>query len=132
MIVSESWIQQQCAKFGDAFCATMLVGSYRDRRGNIFILRENLAKAHQSPSTINIAQNLAKSMANWAKSGFKVATKETFSSRIKVCDSCENWDKSGKLPKCKICGCYIGKLRLASEKCPIGKWGPEELTRSND
>jgi hypothetical protein len=41
MIVSESWIEQQRTRFGDEFCATMLIDSYRDRRGNIFILREN-------------------------------------------------------------------------------------------
>ena len=128
MIVSESWIQKQRTKFGDAFCATMLMGSYRDRRGNIFIIRENLEKAYQSPSVVDLAHGLARSMANWASSGFSVATKETFSNRLKICDSCENWDKSHKIPKCKICGCYVGKLWLGSEKCPIGKWGSQPLT----
>lgn len=74
--------------------------------------------------TTELLQHFTNSMANWAKSGFRIADAETLSKRKNLCSECEYWDTSAYigLGKCKKCGCSSAKLRLESEHCPIGKW----------
>lgn len=76
----------------------------------------------ESASSFRMFGGLSRAAYFWAKSGFSLADEKTYSERLSVCNSCENWITSGKIPKCKICGCYVGKLRLATSKCPINKW----------
>jgi hypothetical protein len=71
------------------------------------------------------------SFNNWAMSGFKLATKDTFELRKEICKSCEFWDNSSfnNTGKCNKCGCSTwAKLRLNTERCPIGKWEVVEKT----
>ena len=66
-----------------------------------------------------------RSMAKWGKSGFQMTSDQDLSLRMGVCKSCEFWDSKGfhYTGSCKKCGCSTqAKLRMASEKCPIGKW----------
>ncbi len=122
MIVSDAWIENKKKEKGQAFCDIMLKDSYRHPRGNIFIQRENLLRAEQGVSGSEMIANFSKAAYSWAKSGFSLVDEKTYSDRLSVCNGCVNWDTEGMLPRCKICGCYVGKLRLATEKCPIGKW----------
>lgn len=122
MIVTEQWIESKRTSYGDDFCNILLEGSYPHKRGGIFIVRDSLKKAEQKYSVGKMAVNFISSMASWAGSGFKIVNNETFNFRLSICQSCKDWDVSGRIPKCKICGCYSGKLRIPSEKCPIGKW----------
>jgi hypothetical protein len=65
------------------------------------------------------------SMKKWAKSGFSKANKKEFNRRLEICKSCEWWDSEAlaKTGRCMKCGCSTqAKLRLKTEKCPIGKW----------
>lgn len=69
--------------------------------------------------------SLSRSATKWAKSGFPIPDPETFNARLEICKGCEFWDESGfaKTGRCKKCGCSTqAKLRMATEKCPIGKW----------
>jgi len=44
--------------------------------------------------------------------------------RMKVCLGCEHFFKPTK--QCKKCGCFMPiKVRLRTQKCPVGKWGEE-------
>jgi len=77
------------------------------------------------PSTSEMAASFAKSIGSFVKSGFTTADSETLNFRLEICKSCELWDESGfaKTGRCKKCGCSTqAKLRMATEKCPIGKW----------
>jgi hypothetical protein len=79
------------------------------------------------PTADEMAKNLANSMANWAKKGFKLATSEQVAARLEVCKACPEWDGEALAGtgRCRKCGCSTqAKLRLATEKCPIDKWGP--------
>jgi len=75
------------------------------------------------------ASRFASSMAKWAMKGFKIVPQEIENQRKEICDSCEFWDKTAFFGngKCMKCGCSSMKMRLAHEKCPIGKWGPASL-----
>jgi hypothetical protein len=69
--------------------------------------------------------SISRSAFNWVKSGAKTVTEEKFNKRKSICDSCEKWDSSGfhGTGKCTICGCSTwAKLKMDTEKCPIGKW----------
>ena len=73
---------------------------------------------------IELLKHFTKATIRFAKSGFKIAGIETLSARKAICYKCEFWDSSAFFGrgKCRKCGCSSAKLRLASEKCPIGKW----------
>ena len=46
---------------------------------------------------------------------------ELIESRLKICNSCEWFNK--KFTTCKKCGCFMKlKSTLKQAKCPIGKW----------
>ena len=77
------------------------------------------------PDGVEMAKNLANSMGSWARAGFKVTDDVTLNKRMAQCKACPEWDKDGMggTGRCRKCGCSTqAKLRMASEKCPIGKW----------
>lgn len=79
----------------------------------------------QPPSLLAMAGSLTESLLKWAESGLHVTDPTVFETRIGICKGCEFWDGSGfaKTGRCKKCGCSTqAKLRMATEKCPIGKW----------
>jgi len=78
-----------------------------------------------SPSIGEMAQTAASSLSRWMRSGVKVVDEPTLESRLNECKACEFWNSKGfRGPgRCMKCGCSTwAKLRMATEKCPIGKW----------
>jgi hypothetical protein len=70
-------------------------------------------------------QSVFKSISEWSQYGFPIPDPETFNTRLETCKGCEFWDETGfaKTGRCEKCGCSTqAKLRMATEKCPIGKW----------
>ena len=58
-------------------------------------------------------------IAEWGQGGFELATNH--SERMDICRKCEFY--IAKEEKCKKCGCYMmAKTKLATAKCPVGKW----------
>lgn len=79
------------------------------------------------PPTKDMLNSFAKSMLKWAKKGFRVVSAEQLDARLRECKRCEYWNPEALsgTGRCKICGCSTqAKLRLATEKCPLDKWGP--------
>lgn len=69
-------------------------------------------------SVIRGAVGLAK-----AKFNLEPVEAPTLEQRLAICESCP--EHLSEFDKCRICGCNIpAKCRVASEKCPLGKWGP--------
>jgi len=65
------------------------------------------------------------SLSKWAANGAKLSDDQTIESRLNTCKSCEFWNQKGfgGSGRCMKCGCSTwAKLRMATEKCPIGKW----------
>jgi len=70
-------------------------------------------------------KSATKSAALWASRGFEHTNEETLKTRIETCGKCEFWNSQalGGTGRCMKCGCSTwAKLRMATEKCPIGKW----------
>lgn len=67
----------------------------------------------------------------WVKSGFHLVEKEVIEKRKETCRGCDFWDSSSfnNTGKCIKCGCSTwAKLRMSTERCPIGKWEAVEKT----
>lgn len=65
------------------------------------------------------AGSLARSLWDWAVSGFAMATEAEQSRRLTICHDCPQWDDG----RCRICGCYVKvKITMKTEHCPIAKW----------
>jgi predicted Zn-ribbon and HTH transcriptional regulator len=91
-----------------------------------------------NPKIRDMAKSLGSSVAKFIKSGMRKVSPEQFEERLQVCKTCDLWDSSGfgGTGRCKKCGCSTwAKLRMATERCPIGKWEavqppePSEATR---
>lgn len=76
------------------------------------------------PSLDQLASNFIGAVARFVKQGLPVVSKDEFSARLTICESCPNWQTIGEtaLKRCTQCGCLKLKIWLGSEKCPIGKW----------
>jgi predicted Zn-ribbon and HTH transcriptional regulator len=70
----------------------------------------------------------------FARSGFATTPPEILATREAFCRSCPEWDAEAlnKTGRCRKCGCSTwAKLRMATERCPLGKWeAVEPLTAS--
>lgn len=58
--------------------------------------------------------------------GADAASRDVVAARVQVCDACPELTdqrRCGSLLKKTTCGCYVdAKARIASERCPLGKW----------
>jgi hypothetical protein len=79
----------------------------------------------KDPSLVRKIKSFSRSIYRWARSGFSKASEKQINKRLEICRGCEFWDSEawGGTGKCKKCGCSTyAKIRLKTEKCPIGKW----------
>lgn len=79
------------------------------------------------PSFPQQAASLGRSLVNWTASGFAPTPPEILATREATCRECDQWDAKALngTGRCRKCGCSTwAKLRMATEKCPIDKWGP--------
>jgi len=77
------------------------------------------------PPPLTMAKTFVKSAIDWTAKGFAATDEETLWTRTKICGSCEFWNATALrgTGRCMKCGCSTwAKLRMATEKCPIGKW----------
>jgi predicted Zn-ribbon and HTH transcriptional regulator len=73
----------------------------------------------------NNISNFTKSSAKFASSGFNLASKDVLEERQSICKKCDEWDSISfkGTGRCKKCGCSTwAKIRMATERCPLGKW----------
>ena len=82
----------------------------------------------QWPSMIEQAKNLGGALVRFASAPAeeRFVSDEVFQQRIEICNGCP-WKVTTKHgDRCKKCACYlsnvVGKARLKTEQCPIGKW----------
>ena len=77
------------------------------------------------PFPIQLVRPFMASVAQWGLNGFPVANDNLLEQRLAICGGCEFWDAAGfgGTGKCTKCGCSTqAKLRMATSKCPEGKW----------
>ena len=95
-----------------------------------FVSKFSIAKA-TPPSLPQQAANLGKALVNWTTSGFSPTPPEILATREATCRACPEWDATamGGTGRCAKCGCSTwAKLRMATERCPLGKWEPVTAT----
>jgi len=64
-------------------------------------------------------------MGRFARSGFATTPPEALATREATCKACPEWDAAAlnATGRCRKCGCSTwAKLRMATERCPLGKW----------
>ena len=79
----------------------------------------------ETPPIGEMLKSAGSSITKWAGRKFKTTDRKTLETRMEACRSCEFWDAKaiGGTGRCMKCGCSTwAKLRMATEKCPIGKW----------
>lgn len=78
-----------------------------------------------SANALTQGASLTRAAARWARAGMPMASPEVLAARMEQCRACEHWDAKALrgTGRCRHCGCSTAaKLRLATEKCPVGKW----------
>jgi len=61
----------------------------------------------------------------FTRSGFATTPPDILAEREATCRACPEWDAAAlnSTGRCRKCGCSTwAKLRMATERCPIGKW----------
>ena len=64
-------------------------------------------------------------------SGFSTTPPEILAQREATCRACDQWDAAAlnATGRCRKCGCSTwAKLRMATERCPLGKWEAFDTT----
>ena len=76
-------------------------------------------------------ERLLKSLKRFAEAGMPSVSTEALATREATCRACPEWDAAAlnNTGRCRKCGCSTwAKLRMATEKCPIGKWEAVDKT----
>ena len=63
----------------------------------------------------------------FVRAGVPTINPEILAVREATCRACPEWDAAAlnNTGRCRKCGCSTwAKLRMATEKCPLDKWGP--------
>jgi hypothetical protein len=71
------------------------------------------------------------SLLRFAKRGFTTTSPEILAERAATCRACPEWDAAAlnNTGRCRKCGCSTwAKLRMATERCPLGKWEAFDTT----
>jgi len=76
-------------------------------------------------------KRLMKSLRRFTEAGMPSVSPEALASREAICRACPEWDAQAlnATGRCRKCGCSTwAKLRMATERCPIGKWEAVDKT----
>ena len=72
------------------------------------------------PSFAQMSANIAGSMTQFARNGFRTVDKQTHEARLSVCRPCPRYS----FGRCTTCGCFVElKAKMGHEECPEGHWG---------
>jgi hypothetical protein len=94
-----------------------------------FTLRETRRTA--LPSLREQFEAAAQATGRFARSGFQTPPPDILANREATCRACPEWDAAALkgTGRCRKCGCSTwAKLRMATERCPLGKWGAFDTT----
>lgn len=83
------------------------------------------AQSHALPIARKMLSNFSHAAHRFARAGFATTPPEALATREATCRACPEWDSSALngTGRCRKCGCSTwAKLRMATEKCPLGKW----------
>jgi hypothetical protein len=80
---------------------------------------------------IEMMTRFVQASSRFARAGFVTTPPESLAAREATCRACPEWDATAlnATGRCRKCGCSTwAKLRMATERCPIGKWEAIEVS----
>lgn len=83
------------------------------------------AICHDLPPLAPQIPTALRAVTRFARSGFATTPPEALAAREATCRACPEWDAAAlnATGRCRKCGCSTwAKLRMATERCPLGKW----------
>ena len=88
---------------------------------------QTLAKpqTESNPTLWDQMKSVGFAVRKFATSNFTPTPPEALATREATCKACPEWDAAALngTGRCRKCGCSTwAKLRMATERCPIGKW----------
>jgi hypothetical protein len=101
------------------FLAPLLVNTPRSENE---IIR---AISSYHPPLIRQIPTAIRAAHRFARAGFATTPPEALAERESTCKACPEWDAQAlnATGRCRKCGCSTwAKLRMATERCPLGKW----------
>jgi hypothetical protein len=81
-----------------------------------------------------VLTEFVQSSARFARFGFSTTPPKILADREAACRACPEWDSQAlnATGRCRKCGCSTwAKLRMATERCPLGKWEPHLTSQPN-
>ena len=69
---------------------------------------------------LTMARNAATAAGKFVLNGLPMVDESTHVKRSEQCAVCDRWEAHAG--RCRECGCYAIKLRMATERCPLGRW----------
>lgn len=86
---------------------------------------------HMAERHIEMLAGFGRAAHRFARAGFAVIPPEALVTRESICRACPEWDPAAlnNTGRCRKCGCSTwAKLRMATERCPLGKWEAFDTT----
>lgn len=117
--------ESKCGLDGQRINMKILLNNCQESRWPAWEYKEPEKPKAKEPPLSTKVKTFSKSIYKWAKAGFLKTSKKQLAQRTEICRGCEFWDKKAwnGTGKCTKCGCSTwAKLRIKTEKCPIGKW----------
>jgi hypothetical protein len=91
-----------------------------DPRYGPLLIRMAADPARYPPPAVQ-AGNLARSLWDWAVSGFSMASDAEVARRLAICAGCPEWVGSAR--RCRLCGCHTdAKVKARVARCPADRW----------
>lgn len=87
------------------------------------------SQTESNPTLWEQMKNVGFAVRKFASSNFTPTPPEALATREATCRACPEWDAQAlnNTGRCRKCGCSTwAKLRMATERCPLGKWEAEE------
>lgn len=113
----------------DILSVSILKDEFYEIEDKAFLnIHKNIKLPPKTAPTLSLPQqaaNLGKALVNWTASGFSPTPPDILATRKATCRACPEWDAAALngTGRCRKCGCSTwAKLRMATERCPIGKW----------
>jgi hypothetical protein len=112
-------------KWDKMLCTALIGEGAKLKTPPVFVDESKNDDSSTPPSTSTMAKTALQSIAKWTINGVKITDSETLKKRLDTCHQCEFWNSKGfhGTGRCMKCGCSTwAKLRMSTERCPIGKW----------
>lgn len=111
---------------------TIMRRVYRDNYANCMnALRQKFIDHFGEAIGLNKFLQFQESTYRFASNGFSITPPDILATREATCRACDQWDATAlnATGRCRKCGCSTwAKLRMATERCPLGKWEAFDTT----